>query len=413
MLTQLYTRPAVLSRLRGGLFGPYLDSLANALHQQGHTANTIRSHLYAYDKFGQWLVQQGHSLSDIRQPFIDQYRSSLVRKPSGGLPNAGLRLDYLLRWLQQTGVVAEPQSPLSEAEQWLERYETYLDRVKGAAPSSRRAYRPIIRRFLTHHFTTHTATWATLTVDSITQFVQQEVSQRQRAGRRLVCTALRSLLRFLVFSGELQPGLEAAVPTVRCWPHAALPQPLSAEQIEQLLTSCNLATSWGLRDRAILLVLARLGLRALELARLDLDDIDWRQGQLWVRAGKTHRERVLPLSQEVGDAVAAYLVKARPQSTSRTLFLTGRPPFRPFARSGSVSWVVQRAAQRAGFPASMSIGAHRLRHSTASHMVCNGASFKAVADVLGHCSLQTTGIYAKLNLEQLEQVALPWPGGTL
>ncbi len=411
MLNQLYTRRHVLSRLRAGLFGLYLELLVDALYQQGHTLNTIRNHLYAYDKFGQWMVQQGYSLTDTSQSLIDQYRNGLERKPSGGLPKAGLGLGHLLRWLQQEGIIVEPKRPLSEADRWLARYETYLEQVMGAALGTRRAYRPIVRSFLASHFATGAVSWETLSAEAITEFVQQAVNQRQRAGRRLVCTAMRSLLRFLVFSGELQPGLEAAVPTVRCWPDATLPQRLSAEQVEQLLASCDTATPWGLRDRAILLLLARLGLRARELARLHLDDIDWRQNQLRIRAGKTHRDRVLPLSQEVGEALVAYLVEARPQSSHRAVFLTGRPPFRPFAGPGSVSWVVLRAARRAGFPPSLQVGAHVLRHSAASQMVCQGASFKAVADVLGHGSLQTTGIYAKLDLAHLEQVALPWPGG--
>jgi integrase len=146
------------------------------------------------------------------------------------------------------------------------------------------------------------------------------------------------------------------------------------------------------------------------LVQLRLEDIDWHGGQVRVRAGKTYRERGLPLTQELGDALVAWLRDGRPRSTHRAVFLSAHPPFAPFSGPGSVGWLVRRACRRAGFPPELQVSAHALRHGAATQMVCQGASFKAVADVLGHQSLQTTGLYAKLDLATLEQVALPWPG---
>jgi integrase/recombinase XerD len=159
------------------------------------------------------------------------------------------------------------------------------------------------------------------------------------------------------------------------------------------------------------LLLARLGVRANEVVRLRLKDVDWRSGKIFIRPGKTHNERVLPLSQEVGDALAEYLTKARPQSESLRLFLNYRPPFLPLAGASAVSKIAKRALLNSGFEQGPLIGAHNFRHTVASAMVSKGASFKDVADVLGHQSLETTGIYAKLDLKALAKVALPWRGG--
>lgn len=412
MLDQLFTRGCVLRRLQSGLFGPWLRQLADTLHQQGYALGTIRNYLYASDKFGQWLGQQGCSVADANARWLGRYTGELRCSPTGRLPKAAVGLNHLFTLLQQQGVVAgDNEAPSSEAEQWLMRYDAYLERVVGSSRGTRARYRTIVRRFLTACFGTNTVCWKTLTADDISAFILQEVRVGKRLSGNVAGVAVRSLLGFLVFSGELQPGLEAAVPAIRQWQQARLPRRFTAEQVVQLLASCDTATPVDWRDRAMLLLLARLGLRACEVAQLRLEDIDWRGAQLWIRPGKTHRERVLPLSQEIGDALVAYLSDGRPNSTSRIVFLNSRAPYAPFAGSAGVSWVVRRAARRAGFPQPLQVGAHMLRHSAATQMVCQGASFKAVADVLGHRSLQSTGHYAKLDLAALEQVALPWPGG--
>ena len=169
-------------------------------------------------------------------------------------------------------------------------------------------------------------------------------------------------------------------------------------------------TLLSLRERAVITLLAHLGLRAGEVIRLKLDDIDWLEGRLIIRSGKNHRERSLPLSQEVGDALVSYLRHARPATLHRELFLRWRPPFNPLRSSVTITTLVAKALKRAGVSVQRP-GAHVLRHTLATQMACQGAAFKEIADILGHLSLASTGVYAKLDLEALSKVAMPWSGG--
>ena len=227
--------------------------------------------------------------------------------------------------------------------------------------------------------------------------------------RKLPAVAVRSFLRFLVFRGEIQPGLEAAAPLPPQWKQSALPPRLAPEEMERVLAVYQDGNARGPRDRAILFLLARLGLRAQDVALMCLDDIDWGDGRLDLRPGKSRRARSLPLPQDVGRALVTYLQTGRPQ--------TAKPPSLS-AKSATVS-SVDHEWHLVGGAASVCAGRHRrppgiachiFRHTAASDMVNRGASFKEVADVLGHQSIATTGIYAKLDLHALAAVALPWGG---
>jgi site-specific recombinase XerD len=216
--------------------------------------------------------------------------------------------------------------------------------------------------------------------------------------------------RFLAFEGFVSDGLLGAVPSVLTWRHSSIPRAISADEVDLVIAACDSESEYGRREKAIVLLLARLGLRASEVIRLRIEDIDWVRGCVLVRAGKTHRERSLLLSQKVGEALAAFLRGARPASTHRELFLRWKAPFRPLRSSVGICALTQKLLKRAGISVYRP-GAHVLRHSLATGMVINGVSFKTVADVLGHQSLATTEIYAKLDLGSLSQVAMPWPGG--
>jgi integrase/recombinase XerD len=221
---------------------------------------------------------------------------------------------------------------------------------------------------------------------------------------------LRALLRFLVAKGALSPGLEGAVLSVRVWGQASLPRHISAAEVERVIESCDTTTPFGLRERAIVMVLAHLGLRASEVQRLKLDDIDWRGGRVFIRTAKNRCERILPLPQQVGDALVAYVQQARPSTLSREIFVRWRAPFCALGARFAISRLVRKALTRAGVKVHRP-GAQVLRHTLGTEMVCHRATFKEVADVLGHHCLSSTGVYAKLDLASLSRVAMPWPGG--
>jgi site-specific recombinase XerD len=284
--------------------------------------------------------------------------------------------------------------------------------VAGVALRTRQTYGHLVRRFLTDCFGAEPPDWASLTAAGITTFVGQEAARRQRAGRKLPAVAVRSFLRFLVFRGAIRPGLEAAALAPPQWKYASLPSRLTPEDIERVLAVYHDGSALHLRNRAMLFLLARLGLRAQDVVSLCFDDIDWADGRLALRPGKSRRARTLPLPHDVGQAIVAYLQGGRPQSTSRQVFVRSRPPFRSLT-SSAVWAIVRHAFTHAGLVVPPGIASHIFRHTVASQMVNHGASFKDVADVLGHQSIQTTGIYAKLALDTLAAVALPWGGGAL
>jgi integrase len=414
MIEPYFSRPSTITRLRYGPLGPDLDALATTLQQQGYTWESIRSYLRGCAQFGQWLSQQGYAVADVTPTLVSHYISGLHRPPSGRLPEGAQGLSHLLQLWRQHNRLRErsTHAPCTEADQWLLRYEQYLDQVCGVAASTRSHYLRMARRFLTVCFPTGHVEWPSLHAPQITDFVRREAASKHGGGRKLPSTAVRSLLRFLVGRGELLPGMEAAALAPRQWVHDSLPTHLTADEVERILALYASASPTDRRNRAILMLLARLGLRAHEVMRLCLEDIDWYEGRIVIHARKTHHDRVLPLSQDVGRAVADYLCGGRPATTSRIVFLHGRAPFRPFADAAAISRIAARALRRVGVTGSARLGAHAFRHTAASQMVNRGVSFKEVADVLGHQSLQTTGIYAKLNLDALADVALPWMGDT-
>jgi len=252
--------------------------------------------------------------------------------------------------------------------------------------------------------------WGNLTAEQIADFVSGRAQKLSLVSRQNPATAIRSLLSFLTGEGLIRAGLDGAVPRIWRSKHATVPRHVSGEQLENMLSLCPLGGRGAMRNRAMLLLSARLGLRPSEVLRLCLQDLDWTTGSVLIRAGKTSRERGLPLPEDAGAALARYLHEARPVSTERAVFLSCGPGHPPIRGNGFMAKLVNRLLRQAGIGAPCS-GAYVLRHTLATTMVCSGASFKEVADILGHGSLTTTGIYAKLDLTSLAQVALPWPGG--
>ena len=287
-------------------------------------------------------------------------------------------------------------------------YDQYLLRVRGSAVSTRKLHRYVTQRLLTSRFPNGVIAWSDLRFSDCAAFVRTEFARLpSRATQQTWLMVLRSLLRYLADDvGAVPAGWDTALPRIVNRRHASLPRQLTEAQVQALFGACPKDTSRHVRDRALLLVFLRLGLRREEVANLTVRDIDWRNGVLHIRSTKTHRDRDLPLPDDVGRAVVAHLRHQRPHPVR--VFEPRQPPFTAQRSYDHVGNAVRAVLMRAGI---VDRGVHALRHTAATTMVNGGASFKDVADVLGHQSLATTLIYAKLDLRSLLQVALPWPGG--
>jgi site-specific recombinase XerD len=315
--------------------------------------------------------------------------------------------------LRQSNAIPARSTPIPRDDLGLieREYEDFLLRERGLMPASLKVYLPVARRFLTHRFPAGKIRPKALRASDVMDFVLHDSSHRGGQCAHLTTAALRSFLGFLLQQGRVQTNLVAAVPTVARPRLAVLPRFLEAAQVERVLRSCDQRKKIGKRNHAILLLLARLGLRGGEVVALTLDDINWRAAELQIH-GKGARVDRLPLPQDVGQALAVYLQKARPASSSRRVFLQSQAPYEPLAGPGCISNVVRAALERAQIR-SAHRGAHLFRHSLATTLLRNGASLAQIGQVLRHQHPQTTEIYAKVDLKALRALAMPWPGGAL
>jgi site-specific recombinase XerD len=295
------------------------------------------------------------------------------------------------------------------AERCAQEFEQYLRQQRALANATVVNYVPFIRKFLTDRFGNGPVRLSRLRARDVVRFVQRQAPRLHRKRAKLMTTALRSFLQYARYCGHITLDLAAAVPAVANWSMPSIPRAISADQVRQLLASIDRRTAMGRRDYAILLLLARLGLRSSEVAFIEIEDIDWNTGTLSVR-GKSGLRNEFPLPPEVGKAIAAYLCNGRPPSTSRRVFLRAKAPIRGFRGAGGVGSIVRHSLKRAGVTAPTH-GAHQFRHGLATEMLRQGASLGEIGDVLGHRHPQTTKIYTKVDLEALRTLALPWPGG--
>ena len=291
----------------------------------------------------------------------------------------------------------------------VEGYRMWLARERGLAAATVLRYESTARRFLQQQaMAGGVLKPAGLTGADVNAFLLRECGRVSAGSAKGRVAELRAVLRFLYLQGLTPLRLGTAVPPVGGWRLAGLPPVMTAADVQLLLDSCDRSTDVGVRDFAIMTLVARLGLRSIEVARLELRDVDWRAGELVVR-GRARRQDRLPLPAEVGEALVVYLARGRAPAGARRLFLTCRAPRGPI-RADLVGDVVERACRRAGLPRA---GPHRLRHALAAELLRQGAGLVAISQVLRHQDLATTALYAKVDLTTLRQVAQPWPGTAL
>ena len=319
---------------------------------------------------------------------------------------AGMR--PLMEYLRGAGAAPpdEPEPPSGPAEEAIAEYTSYLRSERGLAAATIETETTLIRPFLAARVRKGLQDLESLTAADVQAFILERARTLSSSRVQRTGTALRSLLRFLHLRGVTAAPLAGAVPAAANWRLSGLPRHLAQEEVARILDSCDLATATGRRDRAVLLLLARMGLRAGEAAGLRLDDIDWRAGEITVRGKGSRRER-LPLPPDVGEALAAYLRDGRPaRARGREAFAGVRAPHRPLTR-GAVTQIAASASQRCGLG---TVFAHRLRHSAATGMLSAGASLEDIGQVLRHREARTTAIYAKVDYDRLRGLARPWPG---
>lgn len=415
MIDSLFLRDHVRRRLRSGPAGPYLSGFARALEQERYRQGTICRYVRAADGFGRWLGRGDVAIAQVTDAVAGRYLAELGRlqcpaRPGGRLPDIVFGTRKFVEWLRQQGVVSQTRDACasSPADRWLVPFALHLER-RGLTAGTRRIYLRYAGLFVDELFGTGAPDGGSVAADRAATFVRKQAARLRSSSSGAPVTAIRAFLRYLVVAGIVDAPIDAAVPTIRQWKLASLPKYLSDDDVRRVLATCD-TTPVGRRDRAILSLLVRLGLRAGEVVGLRLDDFDWREGCIRIRPGKTGRERVLPLPEDLAADGVAYLREGRPASADRAVFLTASPPYRALKNSSCVSSIARAHLIRAGIT-SRPRGAHRFRHTAATQMVRRGVAFKQVADILGHQKLQTTAIYAKLDLPGLASLCMPFPGG--
>jgi len=382
------------------------------MREQGYARYSLYRQVLLAACFSEWLRRREVALrgitSDHPQQYL-RYRARRVRPSRGDA--AALR--HLVDFLRGERVIpAEkqvPAHPLTPTERCTQAYEQHLREARGLARATIINYVPFIRSFLKDRFGGGLVTLSHLCARDVVRFVQHQAPSLHPKRAKLLTSALRSFLRYARYRGKVKLDLAAAVPIVANWSMSSIPRAIGTGAVRQLLASIDRSTAVGRRDYAILLLLARLGSRASEVAFLDLDGIDWKTGQLSVR-GKSGQRSDLPLSTEVGKAIAAYLRRGRPPSNSRRVFLRARAPVCGFRGASGVGSIVRHRLQRAGVEAP-TYGAHQFRHGLATDMLRQGASLSEIGELLGHHHPQTTKIYTRVDLDALRTLARPWPGG--
>ena len=408
MLDQFFRDGASAHRLRASLFGPHLDSFAALVSRLGYARSTVQTQLRLLVDLGRWLTRHWLGVRDLGTDAAAGFLRK--RRRAGGVRRGDLHtLRLFLHHLRADGVIPHPAPKVDGSSLGIlkTRYEEYLRKGRGLSPVTGPRYWPFLQRLLLERFQAGPIHLGELKPQDVTRFLLRRAHARSPKGAQTMVCALRSFFRFLYQHGDTAQDLSAAVLPIPSWRLAEVPKYLTPAEVARLLASCDRTCAAGRRDYTLLLLLARLGLRAGEVVRLELDDIDWRAGELLVRGKGSFHDR-LPLPQDVGNALAAYLRTDRPPCSTRCVFVRMRAPRRGFNHPSTVSTIVRRAVERAGL-APPTKGAHLLRHSLATGLLRQGASLAEIGEVLRHRSPNTTEIYAKVDLDALRALARPWP----
>jgi site-specific recombinase XerD len=362
-------------------------------------------------KLGLWLLREKQLFLSLNENLVARFLDQLRGRQPGCYKGARLALRQLLMFLRDIGAL-EPRvatPAFDPATRLAEEYRRFLREERGLDVATIHSYSRHVDRFLFGRYGSGRVDLRALRPMEIAEYVRREAPRLGRGHAAQMVTGLRSFFRFARYQGRTRADLAAFVPPVANWALSGLPKHLPAGAVQRVLRHCDRSTVRGKRDYALLLLLARLGLRAGEIVAMRMEDIDWASEELAVRSKKGAGRARLPLPAEVGRALAAYL-QVRPGSLHRNVFVRDYAPYSPFVASGPVSVLVRKAIERAGVKSART-GAHVFRHTLATEMLRHGASLDEIGQVLRHRHPDTTAIYAKVDLEALRELAKPWPGG--
>jgi site-specific recombinase XerD len=393
-----------------GPLASHVEGFATELARKGYAQNTVLSKNELLASLSRWLERRCLSLDALDEGRLGQFLADRRRqgKVRRGDPTTGHQLLEYLR--DRDEIAAAPQRiDKTPAASLTRDFEEFLCSERGLSRSTVVSYLPVVRRLLDELFGRKALRLEQLRPRELHGFVLHEIQRVSRSHGKGVVTALRSFLRFVLQRGAIQTDLASTLPGVATWRLSHLPKSLPPEHVERLLACCDRTSPTGTRDHAILLLLARLGLRGGEVVAMTLEDLDWERGEIVVR-GKGQRLERLPLPADVGAALARYLCDVRPPCTSRRVFIRMQAPQQGLAGPTAVCCIVRRALKRAGLDPEFK-GAHLLRHSLATDLLRRGASLSEIGQLLRHRQPTTTQIYAKVDIAALRGIAQPWPRG--
>jgi integrase/recombinase XerC len=406
--------PACVNWLDEGALAPYVDAFKQYLTDRGYSRNSFANCVGSIAHFAQWVHRRRVDVQRIDEAVVGEFLdghlpscrcTGVVQRHR---PTLSAALGHLLVVLRAQGVIAPPIVSKTPVDDELNRYGDYMERVRGLAANTRILVLRTVRRFLSSRFGDYTIDIAAIKPEHVRRFFAQEAKLYSKpASAGTVVAALRGYFRYRASLGDLVHGLIGALSYPANWQLASLPKTLTPEEVQRLVGSLDQAGRSQRRAAAIVRCALDLGLRSGEVARLSLEDIDWRAGTITLRHTKGRREDVLPLPATTGAAIAAYLKDGRPKTRNRAVFVRHVAPRDQPVGADLVRKTIRQAYARAGLPYTRS---HLLRHTMANRLLAGGSSLKEVADVLRHRSLNTTLIYAKLDSRNLVEVALPWPG---
>jgi site-specific recombinase XerD len=403
-------RSRLFRRLASGPHGQLVELYAGRLVKDGLAGHGTWRCLNLVGGLLSWIASARSKLADLDERMVDRYLRHRARNQSIQ-PGDRAALKRLLSVMRDAGTIAPAAlPPISPRDRIFKEFGDYLRRERGLAPKSIVRHMPFIRRFLHEVCPAGASDLGRISQADVTRYIERHARDWSAESGKAMCWSLRAFLRYLYHRGLNPLALAGCVPSIRSWKLASLPTYLTGAQVQKVLDGCDRTTALGRRDYAILMMLAKLGLRADEVATLTLDDIDWRSGEMLVRAKGRQRAR-MPIPPDVGAAVVAYLRDGRLTSSGRRLFLRSLAPKIGFASGCAITMIAKNALERAGIHGYARQGAHIFRHSLATELLRSGATLSEIGQLLRHQSPDTTRIYAKVDIDALRTLSLPWPGG--